>query len=150
MKTQACDPCAKRKVRCDRNEPCSNCKRRKQDHCTYADISPAEKIKLLEAQVRSLGGDPSNLIQAGGTLAEASQRPSTNQEQGGIRINQTPTRHIGPKATDPVLREEEGQLFYLESYVLLIPEILALIFQARMAELAWSRLSPWRLSREAH
>lgn len=58
MKAQACLPCAKRKVRCDRKGPCSNCKRRKGDKCTYLDVSPNEHIKKLKTLVRDFGGDP--------------------------------------------------------------------------------------------
>ncbi|KAJ4163193.1 hypothetical protein LMH87_004937 [Akanthomyces muscarius] len=58
MRNQACEPCAKRKVRCDRADPsCSNCKRRKQDRCVYLDPSSDARIKRLEEIIRSLGGE---------------------------------------------------------------------------------------------
>jgi hypothetical protein len=31
----SCVPCAKRKVRCDKRQPCSHCKRRTKDVCEY-------------------------------------------------------------------------------------------------------------------
>jgi Fungal Zn(2)-Cys(6) binuclear cluster domain len=34
-KSFSCIPCAQRKVRCDRGEPCSHCKRRRGDVCEY-------------------------------------------------------------------------------------------------------------------
>ncbi|KAJ3499575.1 hypothetical protein NLG97_g213 [Lecanicillium saksenae] len=58
MKNQACEPCAKRKVRCDRADPtCSNCKRRKTDRCQYPEPSSDERIKRLEEIIHTLGGD---------------------------------------------------------------------------------------------
>lgn len=59
MRSQACEPCAKRKVRCDGAAPArSNCKRRKKDRCVYPGVSPDERIKRVEETVRQLGGDP--------------------------------------------------------------------------------------------
>ncbi len=117
MKTQACDPCAKRKVRCDREEPvCSNCKRRKHDHCSYPEASPVDRIKRLEAQVRSLGGDPS--------LQVDSQFTATPTERGSSPARSRSSNHNGrqkpavtllEKSGDPVVLEEDGQPFYLES-----------------------------------
>ena len=58
MKNQACFPCAKRKVRCDHQEPrCSNCKRRKTDTCHYPDSTTSDYVKQLEETVRRLRGD---------------------------------------------------------------------------------------------
>lgn len=65
-----CLPCAKRKVRCDRSQPCNHCQRRKGDRCVYPasrvneSASPrddqAERIDKLETYIRHLGGDPVN------------------------------------------------------------------------------------------
>jgi len=58
MQSQACEPCAKRNVRCDREEPCSNCKCRKQDCCNYPELSPTDRIEKFEVLVRAHGGNP--------------------------------------------------------------------------------------------
>lgn len=93
MRSQACEPCAKRKVRCDRSEPpCSNCKRRKNDTCIYPEVSPFERIKKLEEIVRSLGGDPDNGERSGGT-------PSFE----------------GSHAQTPVIVQQDGKGVYQES-----------------------------------
>jgi hypothetical protein len=60
-------PCAKRKVRCDKLQPCCHCKRRKQDTCLYPEFGgindrhireQAVRIERLEEYVRVLGGLP--------------------------------------------------------------------------------------------
>ncbi|KAL9054490.1 MAG: hypothetical protein Q9162_004136 [Coniocarpon cinnabarinum] len=75
-RTVNCLQCAKRKVRCDRAEPCSHCRRRKED-CTYPPPyvapknwafkqwnSPAleERVGKLEDYIRSLGVDPNRAV----------------------------------------------------------------------------------------
>jgi hypothetical protein len=63
-----CIPCAKRKVRCDRLQPCCHCKRRLHESCIYPDpnvdnstTSNKMRIRQLEQHVRSLGGDPAKI-----------------------------------------------------------------------------------------
>lgn len=113
MKSQACQPCAKRKVRCDREEPCSNCKRRKQDQCIYAEVSPNERIKQLEALVSSLDGDaeytaPQDLEQAKRKAASFSARvKEPSNKVNGARLLQS--------GTNPMIVTENGQSVYLES-----------------------------------
>ncbi|KAF4973350.1 hypothetical protein FSARC_328 [Fusarium sarcochroum] len=100
MRTQACEPCAKRKVRCDRAEPpCSNCKRRKHDHCAYPDVSPFDRIKKLEETVRSLGGDPS---------PDQTERPRVSS----IVANPGTSKS---NAETPIIVQEEGRSIYHES-----------------------------------
>jgi hypothetical protein len=114
MKEQACEPCAKRKVRCDRGEPCSNCKRRKQDHCAYPESSPFERIKKLENLVRRLGGDPDNENQRGGIprpAAASSPEPRTQSQDNDREKSNDNAQRRG----DPIVLEEDGQSFYLES-----------------------------------
>lgn len=66
-KAESCIPCARRKVRCDKVQPCCHCKRRRQDTCVYPEQSRAsrrvlrghaDRITMLERYIRSLGGDP--------------------------------------------------------------------------------------------
>lgn len=116
MKNQACEPCAKREVRCDKEEPCANRKRRKKDHCSYPEVLPSDRISNLEALVRSLGGDPegdarqtSQRTQAVPSLARGHARPlASNKDENALNEG---------KARDPVILEEDGQPYYLESYV---------------------------------
>ena len=114
MKAQACEPCAKRKVRCDKAEPCSNCKRRKQDHCQYPELAPEDKIKQLEALVRSLGGDPDQKLALANTNGAVPNTTtpvaSTPKDSPGAGI---PTNDSRSK--DPIIVEEDGQQQYLES-----------------------------------
>ena len=114
MQTLACQPCAKRKVRCDRKEPCSNCKRRTQDRCVYADVSTPERIKQLEALVRSLGGkseySTSHDSYHGEPRNEAalasSQVPPRNDISSDVQCQ---------SRTEPMLVKEDGEYVYLES-----------------------------------
>jgi hypothetical protein len=100
--TQACRPCAKRKVRCDRLEPCSNCRRRKTDRCTYPASTPSDRVRQLEGLVRELGGNPNNGQAAFATLlGDALQNGES-----------TPTEM---RSNDPVMVEEDGEVHYLES-----------------------------------
>lgn len=114
MKSQACEPCAKRKVRCDKGEPCSNCKRRKRDHCIYPEASPLEKIKRLEALVRSLGGDPENEFQKNGDLS-GSVLPSAIHQSRSKEYDQNLSTVTNSRGKDAVILEEDGKAFYLES-----------------------------------
>ena len=107
MRSQACVPCAKRKVRCDREEPCSNCQRKRQG-CVYPDDHSNERIKQLEALVRRLGGDPEHSAHAIETPSEA--KPPQPQEQG---LRQIPEAH----GNDSVIVQEQNESLYLETYV---------------------------------
>ncbi|KAK2472753.1 hypothetical protein H9L39_14928 [Fusarium oxysporum f. sp. albedinis] len=99
MRSQACEPCAKRKVKCDRAEPpCSNCKRRKHDNCTYPEVSPFERIRKLEEAVRALGGDPLS---------------DTPERLRGQSVKASPTE--GSNAETPIIVQEEGKSVYHES-----------------------------------
>lgn len=120
MKIQACEPCAKRKVRCDKEEPCSNCKRRKHDHCTYPEITPVNRIQKLEALVRDLGGDPeSETVPASkptDTFGSPAPPAKTQTPKApSLHKEQKPSRFAVGKVEDPVVSEEDGQTFYLES-----------------------------------
>lgn len=72
----SCTPCARRKVRCDRLQPCCHCKRRPQDNCVYPEQTAgsaherptedaSERIEKLERYIRSLGGDPDEASRSG-------------------------------------------------------------------------------------
>ncbi|KAF4979787.1 hypothetical protein FDECE_18006 [Fusarium decemcellulare] len=100
MRSQACEPCAKRKVRCDRTEPpCSNCKRRKHDRCAYPEVSPFDRIRKLEETVRALGGDPTSDQPEKPRGSSAPVDPGTS----------------GTSAETPIILQEEGRSIYHES-----------------------------------
>lgn len=119
MSAQACEPCAKRKVRCDKGDPCQNCKRRKIDQCVYPETSPFERIKKLEALVKSLGGDP----ESDPGRPPMMNRPMAKSSAHGLyQQHRQPQEKSGRspegRSRDPVIVEEDGQSFYLESCVL--------------------------------
>ena len=120
MSTQACMPCAKRKVRCDRADPCcSNCKRRKQDKCVYPELSPNDRIKRLEALVRSLGGDPEDDPQTAkerldAATASVQTNSSARPDGGWIWYGSIKNPRDGLK---PYLTGEGEGKTYVESYV---------------------------------
>ena len=103
--SQACRPCAKRKVRCNRLEPCSNCKRRKTDRCTYPASTPTDRIRQLESLVRELGGNPSK----GQPTSPAENAPRVETQLAGVDAP------IELRSNDPVILEEDGEIQYLES-----------------------------------
>ncbi|ETS85230.1 hypothetical protein PFICI_03255 [Pestalotiopsis fici W106-1] len=105
MRNQACEPCAKRKVRCDKEEPCSNCKRRKQDHCSYAEPPATNGIRKPEHVARPFVSrlSDSTAISPGAHVAIS---PHQSQEAA------TPA---DKNSKDPVIVEQDGQQYYLES-----------------------------------
>ncbi|MCJ1435673.1 hypothetical protein MMC27_005048 [Xylographa pallens] len=114
MNTQACQPCVKRKVRCDRKEPCSNCDRRKQDQCVYPELSPTERIKQLEALVRSLRGSSEH------STPNTHQQVKTNAASASSQVQQVQNVTGGDvqlqRGADPMIVKEDGVFAYLESW----------------------------------
>jgi hypothetical protein len=88
----SCVPCAKRKVRCDKQRPCCHCKRRPQDRCVYpvtaSDLATAEapslaqRISELERQIRDLGGSPKGTSQSDTETCRASNEVSSGPGSG--------------------------------------------------------------------
>ncbi|THW13509.1 hypothetical protein D6D24_06007 [Aureobasidium pullulans] len=109
MSNQACEPCARRKVRCDKQQPCSNCKRRKQDQCTYPEAAPTDRVKRLESLVRSLGGDPNS--DGSRTPKRARLGPSPVETQSNDRDAGASTES---ERGQPILVEQDGQSYYVE------------------------------------
>ncbi|THX15404.1 hypothetical protein D6D13_02061 [Aureobasidium pullulans] len=109
MSNQACEPCARRKVRCDKQQPCSNCKRRKQDQCTYPEAAPTDRVKRLEFLVRSLGGDPNS--DGSRTPKRARLGPSPVETQSNDRDAGASTES---ERGQPILVEQDGQSYYVE------------------------------------
>jgi hypothetical protein len=104
---QACRPCARRKVRCDRLEPCSNCKRRKTDRCIYPASTPRDRIRQLESLVQELSHNSNN--------HRASLRAAQAGSDHNGRVSSTEMRSTEMRSNDPVIMKENGSIQYLES-----------------------------------
>jgi hypothetical protein len=121
-----CTPCAKRKVRCDRSQPCGHCKRRKGDACVYLTQhnrglktrpdESSEHIAKLENYIRRLGGDLS-LLEQTSTAGEANlqqahtstlENENINIEPGSLKVH----RKINSKRQGLV--EHDEQVTYTE------------------------------------
>jgi hypothetical protein len=91
-----------RKVRCDRLKPWSNCKRHKNNRCTYPVSNPADRIRELENCVRELSKTPQD-----------DERPSRRVRVDTEQI----AAHTPPelRSNDPMMLEEDGDVQYLES-----------------------------------
>jgi hypothetical protein len=99
---QACRPCARRKVRCDRLDPCSNCKRRKIDRCTYPASTPSDRIRQLEDLVQELSHSPNKHSTSLG-VAQIGLEHNDDASSAEMRSN------------DPMMLKENGTMQYLES-----------------------------------
>lgn len=124
----SCTPCAKRKVRCDRLQPCCHCKRRPQDNCVYPEPTTASaahdhrladdasaRIEKLERYIRSLGGDPEQAGRSGQRTAEESPG-SQNTGASSSSSSQPGSKRIPfhPKTSGLVTHNEE--VTYIERY----------------------------------
>lgn len=110
MSGQACEPCSRRKVRCDKQQPCSNCKRRKQDQCTYPEAQPIDRIKRLESLVRSLGGDPNDENSRPSKRIRTDSAPAPVRQQEAQDARNTTEAERG----QPIMLEQDGQSYYVE------------------------------------
>ena len=147
-----CMPCAKRKVRCDKRQPCNHCRRRKGDVCVYptqqingpqgALTNVPPHIEKLHAYIRRLGGDPALVEQLdeGGeahvnrysTSSPRTQSQGTGGTTSPLRpedrhqYSQNGTHPIGHKRA---LVEHNEQVTYIEACVLLC----ALLYASKAA-----------------
>lgn len=137
-KPVSCIPCAKRKVKCDRLQPCCHCRRRPNDQCVYPTSSEtsnsqlesqAERIRQLEQYVQELkrdlrhipeGADEENgdsAMHQDGIRAEADQARGRRRQAEGIKTRPKEA----PKRTNPndhgaskLISQEDGEN-YIES-----------------------------------
>ncbi|KAF2670825.1 hypothetical protein BT63DRAFT_202494 [Microthyrium microscopicum] len=129
-KLVSCMPCAKRKVRCDRLQPCSHCKRRKQETCKYPDSEgvkdqrirdQAVRIKKLEEYVRHLGGGPNDLdARAPLDTTQAGTSPALESNPGGVFVTteRGPAlvrRTQLPSQTTSKIVENDDDVSYIET-----------------------------------
>ncbi|KAI0167704.1 hypothetical protein BJ166DRAFT_239504 [Pestalotiopsis sp. NC0098] len=108
--SKACEPCRKKKVRCDGKQPCRRCQRRPAD-CSYRER--ARIRKSTRQSLRNAQGDDQSIdeIQADGSIADASDdvsRPKERTEQARAQLYQSVTATPGNEA-DSV---ESSRLFY--------------------------------------
>ena len=124
-----CVPCAKRKVRCNRLQPCSHCQRRKGDVCTYPAQRPKgyqfHRLEKLELYVQRLGGDPELIDQDEDALTSIDDSSTSNGSSARIHsVHETASP--GPKdiqRTNGLDTQKSGlidhneQVTYIELYV---------------------------------
>lgn len=144
----SCLPCTKRKVRCDREKPCSHCKRR-GDVCEYPNLastsrnsprtkavgtSESRRIEKLEEYIRRLGGDP-NHIQSSARLSPTplNERSSLEHALSVDKLipDQETGRHEGGSSSTPItsfrnseqarLVEHNEETTYVEAFVPIQP-----------------------------
>ena len=145
-----CIPCAKRKVRCDKHQPCCHCKRRKWDVCVYpvqragrpsnASGDDTQRIERLEDYIRRLGGDLRTLGQdgEGGEVdldvssntspAPAASLSNSNTMTTPIASND---KQPSPQSKNRAVVERMGlvehneQVTYIETYVFICIQVSA-------------------------
>lgn len=147
-----CIPCAKRKVRCDKGQPCSNCKRRKSDVCAYPvqratageshSENSAQRVERLESYIRRLGGDlqlAEQIIESGNVDTQKTNTRSSSTKASRLG-NTTSTsrpyvntssakRTEGSIGRSARLVEHDEQVTCIEAYV----KIWALTFAGDVA-----------------
>ncbi|KAH8645878.1 fungal-specific transcription factor domain-containing protein [Tricladium varicosporioides] len=90
--TLSCLECRRRKIKCDRNEPCNHCKRSPGTICLYKNLPPA--IENFQSSYSDLNTtSTSSQTQRQGTLSGAAT-VSPNQKQDGIS-----PLHVAPQTT---------------------------------------------------
>lgn len=129
-KAVSCIPCAKRKVRCDKLQPCCHCRRRQHDECVYPELNlahsgqleqQAKRIERLEQYIRSLGGDPKEVNQSenrrernNAQMRESADDSMISVDQLGSKISSSRTTEASfGKISSLVTHDEE--LTYIET-----------------------------------
>lgn len=86
----SCEQCRKRKIRCDRTQPCNNCVKSNIPSCTYAPYHiPAWRAKKLDSMMAGNRGD-----------AAAAKPPLRNIKAAEPKRDAPP----GPEAAEPNVR----------------------------------------------
>lgn len=129
----SCIPCAKRKVRCDKLQPCCHCKRRKYDTCVYPVVNEvanarlegyARRIEELERCVRSLGGDPNQVEQPDNNETRSAEEiPSTTRTNDTDRFSCSGTATLrttnrpSSGQTSGLASHDDMEATYIETWV---------------------------------
>ena len=111
-----CQPCARRKVKCNRAIPvCSSC-RKGQLECFYQAPPPRRRKRKLSDDVHERLAQYERMLQANGLLSKAEptspsyrERPQSLQEPNPLRVNQPETVRIGK------LLSGDGKSRYIDS-----------------------------------
>jgi len=135
-KPVSCIPCAKRKVRCDKAQPCCHCKRRRQDECVYPHSSGVsnqllrehtERVEKLESYIRSLGGNPKHADETrspcsseGRTPQEVTRIPGSSPDEltsasWSHNVEPPLTRKVHRAAGESELLAHDGGVTYIET-----------------------------------
>ncbi|KAL5048682.1 hypothetical protein BDW71DRAFT_16674 [Aspergillus fruticulosus] len=106
-KKASCDPCRRRKVKCDRNQPCSRCTSSFYD-CTFSEparkkrkTATDEKIELLEGRIKAMEEASAQ------AAAAALDLPSTRSSRISRGLPQAQAAQPGAKIYHPT---EKGDL----------------------------------------
>lgn len=81
-KPTSCVPCSKRRVRCDKLRPCSNCRRRPQDVCTYPELNTSVEARLsarvVELEQQLSGRQATSQLSSTDSPSTTRATPSSN------------------------------------------------------------------------
>lgn len=107
--SRSCSLCRRRKIKCNREHPCSNCLRSKTDNCVYERLSPPPQCsKYGPTNVAPGHSRASNVTSSSGPTTPNSQASSVEVESLKLRIKEleeqlsrTTQRSVGSGAPSP-------------------------------------------------
>ncbi|KAL7923073.1 fungal-specific transcription factor domain-containing protein [Trichoderma austrokoningii] len=99
----SCEQCRRRKIRCDRTQPCANCVKSNIPSCTYAPYHvPAWRAKKLDAAMASEGAGKASLR----SLKAAEPRPNDAQNPEAADIS--PFSMVDASSSSAILSSKAG------------------------------------------
>lgn len=111
--TAACDLCKKRKTKCDGEKPCAYCTRKNRAAtCTFSTFSAAN------AQVRSAGNTPRNIVRAPSDQTPPRRRSHDGIAEVGSSLSPTASRDDHQDDTvvpleGRILRDAQGKVIFI-------------------------------------
>jgi hypothetical protein len=130
LRAHACVLCQRRKVKCDKNDPCSNCAK-SQVECEFRDPLPPRRrkkkqpdaamiarLKRYENVLRNSGIDPSSLDANGRMGAEPNRYPASENRLSSPRASKAASEPDIQKPRLGRLIRKEGRSLYLDKCVL--------------------------------
>ncbi|KAH8668700.1 hypothetical protein BX600DRAFT_548995 [Xylariales sp. PMI_506] len=128
--TVSCAQCRKRKVRCNREVPCSNCIRSKQDACVYESqpahlqsSAPIQKSQPIMAKTLPLA-----LLPQGPKIKHPSSIGSSNSNSTGHFSTSSPQNHHNPSMPSSLVSNTEAEA--MKARIRQLEEQLAQITQS--------------------
>ncbi|CZT21686.1 uncharacterized protein RCC_07551 [Ramularia collo-cygni] len=97
--TFACEPCRRKKIKCDRNTPCNQCSRTKSEYCVYLPNEdngfrqPCHGIMKRSHISRNRQSSKGHGVTHGALRVNASQRPTFEKSHSPVSGASTPTQH---------------------------------------------------------